>query len=130
MIEANSIDIVAGDEALPGGAGSASIEESVALLSAVADPIRWQLVSQLSHDATRCVCELRTEPEIPANLLSYHLKVLREAGLVVGTRRGRWIDYQLTDDALDRLHAALPAPAPSGSCGCRRPPADLHAVEP
>lgn len=51
------------------------------------------------------MCQLRTEPEIPANLLSYHLKVLREAGLIVGTRRGRWIDYQLTDDAMGRLHA-------------------------
>ena len=83
----------------------------------MADPIRWQLISQLSGDVQRCVCELRIEPEIPANLLSYHLKVLREAGLGVGTRRGRWIDYQLTPDALDRLHTALPVPS-SRVCGC------------
>lgn len=89
---------------------------STALLAAVADPIRWQLISQLSTE-TLCVCQLRTEPEIPANLLSYHLKVLREAGLVVGTRRGRWIDYRLTDDAMERLHAALPVPG-SRACGC------------
>lgn len=63
------------------------------------------------------MCQLRTEPKIPANLLSYHLKVLREAALIVGTRRGRWIDYQLTDDAMDRLHAALPVPG-SRACGC------------
>ena len=63
------------------------------------------------------MCELRTEPEIPANLLSYHLKVLREAGLVVGTRRGRWIDYQLTEGAMDRLHAALPVQG-SRACAC------------
>ena len=104
--------------------------EAVSLLSALADPVRWQLVSQLSTEATRCVCELRTEPEIPANLLSYHLKVLREAGLVVGARRGRWIDYRLTDDALDRLHAALPAPAPGGGCGCRTAKPGLTVVEP
>lgn len=90
---------------------------STTLLSAVADPIRWQLIAQLSQEESRCVCRFRTEPEIPANLLSYHLKVLREAGLVVGTRRGRWIDYRLTDDALDRLHAALPVPG-SRACGC------------
>ena len=77
------------------------------MLAAVADPIRWQLISQLSEEK-RCVCQLRTEPEIPANLLSYHLKVLREAGLVTATRRGRWMDYELATDALDRLHAALP----------------------
>lgn len=95
---------------------SIQVEVSTSLLAAVADPIRWQLISQLSEEK-RCVCQLRTEPEIPANLLSYHLKVLREAGLIVGTRRGRWIDYQLTDDAMDRLHAALPVPD-SRACGC------------
>lgn len=95
----------------------------MALLTAIADPIRWQLIAQLSTDATRCVCELRTEPEIPGNLMSYHLKVLREAGLVVGTRRGRWIDYSLAADALDRLHAALPVPAPieASTCASSRP---------
>ena len=98
---------------------------SVGLLAAVADPIRWQLVSQLSQDDQRCVCQLTTEPEIPANLLSYHLKVLREASLVVGTRRGRWIDYRLTDDALERLHAALPVPG-SGACACATEPALLQ----
>ena len=95
---------------------SSQVEVSTSLLAAVADPIRWQLISQLSEEK-RCVCQLRTEPEIPANLLSYHLKVLRGAGLIVGTRRGRWIDYQLTDDAMGRLHAALPVPD-SRACGC------------
>ena len=36
-------------------------------------------------------------------LLSHHLKVLREAGLISGTRRGRWIDYALVGDAVDGL---------------------------
>ena len=58
-----------------------------------------------------CVCSLQEFVPLAANLLSYHLKVLREAGLIVGTRRGRWIDYALTEGALDRLHAALPDPA-------------------
>ncbi len=108
------------EAAIESDADAAPAEETLAsavsLLAAVADPIRWQLVSQLAAAATRCVCDLRTDPEIPANLLSYHLKVLREAGLIVGTRRGRWIDYRLTGDALDRLHAALPAPTNGTSC--------------
>lgn len=87
---------------------STPLEQSTGLLAAVADPLRWQVLRQLRTDATVCVCELRTEPAIAANLLSYHLKVLREAGLVVATRRGRWIDYRLADDAADRLRAALP----------------------
>lgn len=85
-----------------------TVAGAAALLSAVADPIRLQLLNQLAA-RTSCVCDLVVEPEIPGNLLSYHLKVLREAGLIEGARRGRWIDYSLTDGALDRLHAALPS---------------------
>ena len=72
-----------------------------------ADPIRWTLLTQLA-DGGSCVCDLQAHVPIAANLLSYHLKVLREAGLVTTSRRGRWIDYALAADALDRLHAALP----------------------
>lgn len=92
---------------------SRSTEQRVAaaaLLMAVADPIRLQLLHLLVGQ-TRCVCDLQPEPAIPGNLLSYHLKVLREAGLIEGAKRGRWIDYSLTDGALERLHAALPDPA-------------------
>ena len=59
---------------------------------------------------TACATCSRSAGVAP-NLLSYHLRVLREAGLVTASRRGRWIDYALADDALDRLHAALPAAA-------------------
>lgn len=54
------------------------------------------------------MCDLQAQTPIAANLLSYHLKVLREAGLVTTSRRGRWIDYALADEVLDRLRAALP----------------------
>ncbi|MBI4899694.1 MAG: helix-turn-helix transcriptional regulator [Actinobacteria bacterium] len=80
------------------------------MLAAVADPVRLELL-HLLVGRTRCVCDLQPEPPIPGNLLSYHLKVLREAGLIEGTRRGRWVDYSLTEDAMERLHAALPDPA-------------------
>ena len=77
------------------------------LLAVAADPIRWTLLTQLAAGGS-CVCNLQSHVPIAANLLSYHLKVLREAGLVTASRRGRWIDYALAPDALDRLHAALP----------------------
>ena len=79
----------------------------VSLLAAVADPIRWTVLEWLATQPS-CVCNLQEHVPIAANLLSYHLKVLREAGLVTTSRRGRWIDYALADDALDRLRAALP----------------------
>jgi ArsR family transcriptional regulator, arsenate/arsenite/antimonite-responsive transcriptional repressor len=91
------------------------------LLAAVADVNRLAVLRVLSAGPV-CVCELQVQVPIAANLLSYHLKVLRQAGLIVGTRRGRWIDYRLASDALARLHAAIPAPVDVGrgcASGCR-----------
>jgi ArsR family transcriptional regulator len=85
---------------------------AVSLLTAVADPVRWTVLQRLA-DADSCVCNLQEHIPIASNLLSYHLKVLREAGLVTTSRRGRWIDYSLAPDALDRLAAALPGAAPA-----------------
>jgi ArsR family transcriptional regulator len=81
--------------------------QAAELLAVAADPIRWTLLNKLAAGGS-CVCKLREQVPIAANLLSYHLRVLREAGLVTASRRGRLIDYALAPDALDRLHAALP----------------------
>jgi ArsR family transcriptional regulator len=79
----------------------------VSVLQAIADPVRWAVLDLLAA-APRCVCKLQDQIPIAGNLLSYHLKVLREAGLITSARRGRWIDYSLVDDARERLLAALP----------------------
>ncbi len=81
------------------------------LLAAAADPVRLQILHELAG-APHCVCEIQESVPLPANLLSYHLRILREADLVVGSRRGRWIDYQLAPGALERLHGALPPASP------------------
>ena len=91
-----------------------------ALLQVVADPVRWAVLERLSQ-GTRCVCDLQEHVDVAANLLSYHLRALREAGLVTTARRGRWIDYTLAADAAERVAAAMPwagVPAAAG-CGCR-----------
>jgi ArsR family transcriptional regulator len=85
----------------------ATVDDAVALLSTVADPVRWTVLKRLA-DGEACVCELQKSAPVPGNLLSYHLKVLRTAGLVTATRRGRWMDYRLALDAPARLAAALP----------------------
>lgn len=87
---------------------SADTASRIALLQAIADPVRWSILDWLA-EGTRCVCELREHVPVAGNLLSYHLRVLRETGLVTTARRGRWIDYSLADDAATRLNAALPA---------------------
>jgi ArsR family transcriptional regulator, arsenate/arsenite/antimonite-responsive transcriptional repressor len=85
------------------------LESALPLLCAVADPVRWTVLQVLASRQA-CVCDLQEHVPIAANLLSYHLRVLRDVGLVGSTRRGRWIDYSLTEGALERLHDALPRP--------------------
>ena len=82
-------------------------DRAVAVLQAISDPVRWRVLSRLST-SKQCVCDLQAHVDVAPNLLSYHLKVLREAGLIVGTRRGRWIDYTLADGAAALVRSALP----------------------
>ncbi len=77
-------------------------------LAALADPVRLRLVGVLAGGG-RCVCDLHEQVPVAANLLSYHLRVLREAGLVTATRRGRWVDYRLDGDGFAALWAQVSA---------------------
>jgi ArsR family transcriptional regulator len=89
------------------GLDSISVESAATGFSALGDPIRLRILSQLTA-GQRCVCELLEEIGIAANLLSYHLRVLRDAGLVEASRRGRWVDYRLATGGLDALRDAVP----------------------
>jgi len=84
------------------------LQERAELFQALADPNRLEILEILSPEI-RCNCHLQERLDLSPNLLSYHLRVLREAGLISGTRRGRWIDYALTPEARDLIVAALPA---------------------
>ena len=71
---------------------------------ALGDPVRWAIVREL-RTGSRCACDLSDVAEVSPPLLSHHLKVLREAGLIAGTKRGRWVDYTLDTGALHELLA-------------------------
>lgn len=102
------ISIVTGSSTVElSGSRAPTGDDPLSLLTAVADPIRWTVLRRLVAGQA-CVCALQEEVPVAPNLLSYHLKVLRDAGLVISSRRGRWIDYRLADDALPRLINALP----------------------
>ncbi len=77
--------------------------------AALADPARLRLLSLIAgqDEGEVCACELveplgRSQPTV-----SHHLKVLREAGLVEGERRGTWVWYRVVPDALADLRASL-----------------------
>jgi ArsR family transcriptional regulator len=77
-----------------------------ALLKAMADPLRLQVLVALGG-GERCVCELTTELGLAQSKLSFHLKVLREAGLIEARDEGRWVYYSLRTDAIEQLRGWL-----------------------
>lgn len=87
---------------------STTIESAAAAFAALGDANRLRVVAALV-DGPRCVCELLAEVGVAPNLLSYHLRVLREAGLIIGERRGRWVDYRLDPNRLDLLRSEIPS---------------------
>jgi arsenate reductase len=105
----------------------------VDLARALADPLRWRIVELLSTEQL-CVAHLCEELSAGQPLVSHHLKVLREAGLVEPDRYRYWTYYRLRPGALVRLAATLglvARSAPSGTA-CRRlvPGTDPAATSP
>ena len=73
---------------------------------ALADRKRLEIVSLLTN-GERCVCELTDVVGAKQSLLSFHLKILREAGLVRNRRRGKWMYYSLNYETIEGMRAII-----------------------
>jgi ArsR family transcriptional regulator, arsenate/arsenite/antimonite-responsive transcriptional repressor len=73
---------------------------------AVAEETRFGIVQKLAV-GERCVCELQDDLDAAQSRLSFHLKKLKEAGVVRDRRDGRWIYYSLVPEALEEMRAFL-----------------------
>jgi len=80
-----------------------STDPDVRLLAALADPARLAIVRQLASDGPVCACDFSASDGLSQPTVSHHLRVLREAGLVHGERRGTWIWYRLDPTVADRV---------------------------
>jgi ArsR family transcriptional regulator, arsenate/arsenite/antimonite-responsive transcriptional repressor len=78
------------------------------VLKALAEPRRWRIVELLSCEEL-CVCHLAEEVGIAQPLVSHHLKVLRDAGLVESEKHRQWTYYRLRAGALEGLGARIGA---------------------
>ena len=121
--QASCCPLPAGVPALPTSAGldADEAERLAAAAGALSDPIRLRMLAQMtaagccrgpgapdssaSQPAGVCVCELQGLYGLAQSKVSYHLKVLREAGLVRETKRGKWGFYAV-DEAAARLALA------------------------
>jgi ArsR family transcriptional regulator, arsenate/arsenite/antimonite-responsive transcriptional repressor len=110
-----SIDLTAQKEApawTPLAHGPLGADQATALapmFKALGDPVRLRLMSMIASagGGEVCVCDLTGAFQLTGPTISHHLKVLREAGLVDGDRRGTWVYYRMVPAALALLAGLL-----------------------
>ena len=100
------------------------IEQALRAFRALGDENRLRLIVLL-REGEQCVCDLSGAIGVSQPLLSFHLKTLKDAGLMMDRREGRWVYYALNGDGMAELQRLLrqmtplstPSPKPSRRCG-------------
>lgn len=89
--------------------GEQEAADMAVVLAAIADPARLRIISMLAAapGGSACGCELEEPLGLSQPTVSHHLRVLREAGLVEGSRWGRWVHYRLVEQRLSEIREAL-----------------------
>lgn len=92
-----------------GAIDARSASDMAPVLAALGDPVRLRIVSMLAAapNGAACGCDLEEPLGLAQPTVSHHLKILREAGLVVGEREGRWVFYRVVPERLEELREAL-----------------------
>ena len=83
-------------------------QEAARLFQALADEARLLILSQLRRRGEVCACDFSDCCGLAQPTVSYHLKILREVGLVETEKRGSWVYYRLNAAKAEALHALLP----------------------
>jgi ArsR family transcriptional regulator, arsenate/arsenite/antimonite-responsive transcriptional repressor len=92
-------------------AAHTDLSRTAHLFHALSDEARLAVLDILG-DREHCVCDLTAALDIAQSRLSFHLKVLKDAGLISDRREGRWVYYTLCrepfDEALESLTSMRP----------------------
>jgi ArsR family transcriptional regulator len=94
------------------------LARAATLFHALSDETRLAILDLL-RDGERCVCDLQDALGAAQSRLSFHLRVLREAGLVRDRREGRWSYYALHEEALGEVHDLVRVIGTTPSAGRR-----------
>ncbi|MDG5786073.1 metalloregulator ArsR/SmtB family transcription factor [Evansella sp. AB-P1] len=70
---------------------------------ALADQKRLHLLSILCKNGSTCVCDLSEMLDLPQSKLSYHLKILLEADIILKEKKGTWNYYEINNKVIDHL---------------------------
>lgn len=88
-----------------------STARSVELFHALSDETRLEIVTMLRRGEC-CVCDLTVALDAAQSRLSFHLKVLKDAGIVRDRKDGRWVHYELDRDAFEEIEELVAAMKP------------------
>lgn len=75
--------------------------------AALADPVRLRLFNLVAQGGEVCSCDLQAPLGKSQPTISHHTKVLAEAGLIVGEKRGRWVWWSVVPDRVAQLRGSL-----------------------
>jgi ArsR family transcriptional regulator, arsenate/arsenite/antimonite-responsive transcriptional repressor len=95
------------------------LERSTQLFHALSDRTRLAILHRLRF-GERCVCDLTDALDAAQSRLSFHLKVLKDAGLVTDRKDGRWMYYTISADALAEVRELVDTLAAEPSAAERR----------
>ena len=98
---------------------SIDVDRSARLFHALSDRTRLSILHRLRF-GERCVCDLTDALDAAQSRLSFHLKVLKDAGLVIDRKEGRWMYYTLNPDALVEIGELVDALASAPSSAERK----------
>ncbi|MCC5954226.1 MAG: helix-turn-helix transcriptional regulator [Acidimicrobiia bacterium] len=90
----------------------AEADELATIFAALADPVRCKLVSLIAAAGEACACDLVDPVRKSQPTVSHHTKVLAEAGLIRGERRGRWVWWSVVPERLAAVCSALTRATP------------------
>lgn len=76
------------------------LDGAAATFKALADPTRLRILKAISNMSELCECNIVPSFGLSQPTISYHLKILREAGLVNSERRGQWVYHSVNNKAL------------------------------
>ena len=107
-------------------AAAPDLDRAVTLFHALSDATRLSILEML-RGGEQCVCDLQDQLDAAQSRLSFHLRVLKEAGLVEDRKEGRWSYYRIAPEALAEVHdmtvalqpvkGALPVLRAGSCCG-------------
>ena len=83
-----------------------SYKEQAKIFKALSDERRLRIL-ELLQQGEKCTCVLIDEVDMPQSSLSYHMKILCEAGFVAGREDGKWTHYRIDREGSERAAALL-----------------------